>query len=96
MNCGQLLESKFNAFVEEIKPIVNDVDTFLEDMQNIDYIEVLQVVLFLFPDDRTGYHLDQLLELKQIELTSDQKDGLIPIIKKYVTFLEKIKSHLDL
>lgn len=98
MKVADLLESKFFEFTNDVKVIVPDAEALVKEMasdENVDQIEVMDTVLFLFPDDRYTYHLDQLLELKSIHLEVGQKEKLIPVIEKYVTVLRKIKVYLN-
>ena len=94
MKLIELLEKKFNEFVLEAKRVIGDTDRLLQDVTNIDYIEVVDVVLFLFPDDNIPYHLDELLQLKSISLSDGEKEDLYPIIEKYLVFLRKVQPML--
>ena len=98
MKVAELLEMKFYEFSKKIETIVPESKKLVEDVasdEDIDHLEVLDTVLFLFPDERYEYHVDQLLSLKNIELADDQKEKLIPIISEYVLFLNKVKKHLE-
>ena len=94
---GDLLESKFYEFTTEVKCVVPEAEKIMSDLggvNKVDYIEVMDAILFLFPDDRTLYHLDQLLDLKGINIPNTQKELLIPLVEKYVAFLVKVKAHI--
>ena len=89
-----LLETKFNEFIEKVKPIISDLENSFKVDGEVDYLDILDVVLFLFPDDQTSYNLDEFLDLKQIEINEDKKKQLIPILNNYLEFLRKLKKLL--
>ena len=87
-----LLKTKFEEFYREVsEAIVIDKSLFPKE-ENIDLLEVTDLLNFLFPDDNTLYNLEQLLELKGIELTDEDKYKLVPILDKMITFVRKIKN----
>lgn len=98
MKVSEILENNFNAFTNDVKSIVPQAEALFKLMiedDNIDQLEVMETMLFLVPDDRYTFHLDQLLDFKGISLEIDQKEKLIPIIERYVTLLRKLKAHLN-
>lgn len=80
---------QFKNDIREVMTVDNEVFPVIEDE---DLLEWLDTVLFLFPDVKTKYNLDQLIELKQIELEEEKRELLIPFIDKYVASLRKIKK----
>lgn len=90
-----LLVTKFNEFVENVKHIVPDIEKVICGYGDIDHLEVMKVLLFLFPDDKLNFHLDQVLELKNIQLTDDKKQQLLPFIEIYIQFLRKLDVMLN-
>ena len=98
MKVADLLESKFFEFTNQVKEIVPDASELIKGMiedDKIDQIEVMDTVLFLFPTDRWKFHLEELLELKSINLEVEQKEKLLNIICPYVSLLRKVKDQLD-
>lgn len=89
-----LLETKFNEFVTNVKEFCPQIENSLKEFTDIDHLEVLDVVLFLFPDEQTSYHLDQFLDLKHLELSDENKQKILPFLETYLTFLRKIKKLL--
>jgi hypothetical protein len=79
-----VLKQSQKEFISDVQPIVPNANDFIPKVADEDLLDLLDMVLFLFPDDKIDYHLDQLLELKQCRITSDQKTELVPIIKRYV------------
>ena len=92
----EIMKLKYDAFVEAAQEILPaEVFSMRNDEGNIDdfnLIEVMDVMLFLFPDDRTKFHLLELCDLKRVTLTEEQIDQLIPIVEKYMKFLKKVKA----
>jgi hypothetical protein len=87
-----VLKESQQQFIEDVIPVVPNAKDFIPVVPDNELLDALEMSLFLFPDDRTSYHLDQLLELKGCTITDEQKEGLIPIIEAYVKKLRKIKS----
>ena len=87
-----VLIDKYFQFRNEIKSVMTVENEVFPVIEDDDLLEWLDTVLFLFPDDNTKYNLDQLVELKQIEIEKEKRELLIPFIDKYVGSLRKIKK----
>lgn len=89
-----ILVSKFNEFVGDVKHIVPEIESLIGGYGEIDHLDVMKVLIFLFPDDNLEYHLEQLLELKNFTLTKAKQRELLPFIESYLKVLRKIDAIL--
>ena len=89
-----LLKTKFDEFIEKVKPIVTELENSFKVDEDLNYLDALDIILFLFPDEKTLYNLEQFLDLKQISITDENKTLMIPILDDYLIFLRKIKKLL--
>lgn len=92
----ELLQTKYDKFIEDIKPIIPEFHNLLDRKDEADLLEILELLIFLFPDNNYMFHLNEVLKLKQVDITDEQKNNLIPFIEQYLEFLRKIKSHLNI
>ena len=87
-----LLETKYSDLKNELLDII-DADLFPVIEENTNWVEFVNFVFFLFPSDAVKFHLEELLEFKDIVLVNDKVDILVPIITKYLDWLKKVKKH---
>jgi hypothetical protein len=90
----EVMQSRFDHFVTNLKPILPELAHIYESA-DIELLELMELFLFLFPNDNYGYHLDQLCEMKNYILTEEQKSQILPHIQTYVSFLRKINNLLQ-
>ena len=88
----EILMSKYLSFKEEISDIIPNFDEQFDEMDPTDLVDMMDLMLFLFPTDDTKRHLEELLALKGVELSADKVDELVPLCSKYVIFLNKVKK----
>ena len=96
-----LIEKKYKELIEDINKIIPSIQSHIENEflpkiedNNINWAELIQYIEFLFPDDNTGYNLNELFEFKNIDVNEEQIILLIPIIDKYLKFMKTIKKYL--
>jgi hypothetical protein len=87
----QILLEKYYEFKNEVSTIIDDFDKHFDDLDPGDLIDLMDLMLFIFPSDNTERHLNELLDLKQLTISDEKKQQLIPICNKYVMFLNKVK-----
>jgi len=54
------------------------------------FLEFVNFVFFLFPSDAVKFHLEELLEYKDVVIEEKKVDILVPIIIKYLDWLKKV------
>lgn len=88
----ELLQTKFNDLKTELIEII-DSDLFPEMEENTNWVEFVNFVFFLFPSDAVKFHLEELLEYKDIVIEEEKVAVLVPIITKYLLWLKKVQKH---
>lgn len=91
----EVLKETFEKFRDKTKSIVasKHID-LLNDFEESDLLNAVDLLIFLFPSEDTKYHLLEVLQLKNIELSDSEIDNLIPVIEKLLVRLKEIKSLL--
>ena len=91
----QILKETFEKFKDKTKLVIaNEHIDKLNDFDEADLLYAVDMLIFLFPSEHTEYHLKELLELKNIELTEEEIKNLCPIIEKLLVRLKEIKTLL--
>jgi hypothetical protein len=85
------MQHRLNDFVDNIKPVLPELAQLYESA-DIELIELMELLLFLFPNDNYAYHLNQLCELKNYSLSDEQCFQILPHLQSYISFLRKIKN----
>ncbi len=90
-----LIEKKYNELMKDIEGVIKlDDELFPKLDDEICWAELFKYIEFVFPDDNTGYNIEELFEFKGIEITPEQIEKLVPIVNKYLVFVNKIKVHI--
>jgi hypothetical protein len=90
-----LIEKKYNELMKDISNVIElDDELFPKLDDKICWAELFKYIEFVFPDDNTGYNIEELFEFKGIEITPEQIEKLVPIVNKYLVFVNKIKVHI--
>ena len=84
----ELLTEKFKNFYAEIYEYLPDFNK----PEDANVLEILELFLFLFPDDNTEFNIRQVLELKGSQMTDQNIEKVVPIIDKHLKILRKIKT----
>ena len=87
----QLLKDHYEEFYKELSETIV-IDQSLFPKEDVDLLEVTDLLNFLFPDENTLHNLNELLDLKEIKMTEEDKEKIIPIIDKIVKFVRKVKQ----
>ena len=53
-----VLKQSQKEFISDVQPIVPNANDFIPKVADEDLLDLLDMVLFLFPDDKIDYHLD--------------------------------------
>ena len=98
LSIKNLLNKRYLEFKENISSLeiidVNDLFPTVDESTN--WVEVIEIILYLFSTDDTHKHLAEVICMKNInvKLTEEQNNSICEIIKKYLAFLKKIKNVL--
>ncbi len=87
----ELLEKKYNLLLKEIEPII-DSDLLPKLDEDFDWKQYFQFINFVFPDKEYEFHIEGLSVLKGISITSVQIKRLVPIVSKYMIWVEKFQK----
>lgn len=92
----EILDLKFKQFYNDVIEIVgSNMLPFVkpEQDENLEYLEMIDLLIFLFPDQNTLYNINEVLDLKCITtITDEQKNKLVPIIDTFMLFCNKVKA----
>jgi len=90
-----LIEKKYNELIKDVGQIINIDSELLPVLDDeVNWVELIQYIEFIFPDDNTLFNTEELFEYKQISITKDQLIKLVPIIDKYLQFMKTIKKYI--
>lgn len=95
LSVKNLLNKRYQEFRNELNTIGINTEMLFPDVEeNTNWIEAIEILLFLFPSDDTKSHLDELLLLKNVVILECQFLPVCELIDKYKIFLKKIKNVL--
>lgn len=90
-----LIENKYNELLKEIEGIIDISDELMPNLDDeTNWVELIKYIEFIFPDENTSYNISELFEFKDIEISTEQIDKLVPIIDKYLKFMKTIKKYI--
>jgi hypothetical protein len=86
---------KYLEFKAEVSTIIDDFDKHFQDLDPTDLIDLMDLMLFMFPNDKTAENLNGLIEWRGVDLADDKRQLMIPIVDKYLMFLRKVKKVIE-
>lgn len=89
----ELLKDKYSEVKKEISEIV-DISLF-QEIDEEDLLNMIELVFFLFPDDKTLFNLNELITLQGTNINDEQKDKIVVIIDKYIIWLRKLRDAIE-
>lgn len=90
-----LIEKKYNELLKDIEGIIDITDELMPNLDDeTNWAELIKYIEFIFPDENTAYNIRELFEFKDIEITEEQINKLVPIIDKYLKFMKTIKKYI--
>jgi hypothetical protein len=90
-----ILLEKYLEFKLEISATIADFDKYFQELDPTDLIDLMDLMLFMFPDDNTKENLETLLKWKGVDLAEDDMQQLAPVVNKYLVFLRKVKKAIE-
>ena len=85
-------EEKYNEVIIKIQNIIGNVD-FLPDIKSIDSVDIYFLFTFYFQNSNENNYtnlINDLLELKKINLSIENLNLLYPILIEFIIFMKNL------
>jgi hypothetical protein len=87
----EIIFQRYNQFLNEISPITDT--SLFPDINDVDIVDLLALVeIFFPPSQRTEISLRNVITMKSLEVDDEKLLLIIPILDKFLKFIEKIKT----